>query len=300
MQVPRRTCSRLLAALAAATLIAGGLDVVVRVGSHGNPISPQQALARYRATVAGASEPGMAGRPTARPHRPAQASAPGSGRPSPPTLGRRGPRLPATTSPVRGQPLPLPGVYVYATSGYEQVAVPGSRRDFPRSTAITVQPYSCGVVETWQPFQQHTERTVVCAARVAPVLASYYVSVSFYGQTDTTTVTCRPDAYLYLNGAAVGRTWSYTCSSAKTTARNRARVIGYQTLTVHGQPVRTVHVHVDTVTSGPNGGGSSPADYWFAATNGLLIRNTGAVHGNGTAHYYETYDLQLTDLQPQT
>ena len=293
-------------ALVVNLLTAAGV-VVIRVGARGTPVTPGQALAQFRERQGARPAANPSGRAAGvgggarRPASlgPSQLSRPGIGSSSPAATRATPPPSPGPGSSPAGT-LPPVGVYSYTTSGYEQVAVPGSRRDFPKQTAMTVESSGCGVVQTWQPFQQHTEKTTVCMGAQGPRLFSYYVAVSFYGQNQTQTVFCGADAYLYTWGAASGKRWSYTCQSNQTTAQNHAELIGYQTLVVGGTAVRTAHVHVDTVTSGPNGTGNSPADYWFDTTNAILVRNTGTVSSNGSAHYYEQYDLELDSLKPRT
>lgn len=277
------------------------------VGAKGTPVGVNQALTRFRASLPPVTAAVAPGHPTTT----TAASAPPKGAAAVtapiPTAGGSG-----TAQTLRAQgvgagagpaeTLPAPGVYVYDTSGYEEVSIPGSRRDYPSQTTITVQPAGCGVVETWQPFEQHTERTTLCLSPTGLLMASYFVEVAFYGQTSTTTVVCGADAYVVRDGAKAGQTWSFTCSSAQVKAANEVTFIGLETIDVAGRPILTRHVHIDTSTIGAKGArGNSPADYWFAAGGPeLLVRNTGTVRSDGSVSYTETYDLELRSTEPQT
>ncbi len=212
--------------------------------------------------------------------------------------------VPAAVAPPAPAEAELPelGVYRYATSGHESVSVPGSGRDFPEETAITITDSDCGVLETWQPFEEHEEHNLVCPDGPNTRLAAFESDIVFYGQTDREEFTCDPAASFGSADLQSGQRWSFTCSAETTTAESHATLVGHEQLTVADTVVDSVHVRVDTTLTGHEQGNSTN-DYWFRTSDTLLIKNTGTIHSRssgsfGSTDYTETYDLLLTSLTP--
>lgn len=289
-------------------LLVVSLFGLVLVARRATPVTVSQALTQFRAARhrMGPTRPTPATVRSASVPIPAASPAPSAGLPAGTHLAGPGPvpgPAPESTSSIRPDALPAPGVYTYATTGYEEVSVPGSRRTFPSQTTITVEPAGCGEVEIWQPFAQHTERTTVCPSGGGLRMAEYYFSDSFYGQTATSDSICDQNAYLHFAAVTPGQSWTFTCSSSRTTITNRATVIGREIVGVGGQEVPTIHVHVDSTLSGASDG-TSPSDYWFSVPGDVLVKNTGQVNSKtsgsfGTTSYNEVYSLLLSSMQPQ-
>lgn len=266
--------SRRITAGAVVGLLVVSLLGFLLVARRATPVTVSQALTQFRAARhrMGATRPTPATVRSASAPIPVASPVSSTGLPAGTHLA--GPRpdqrgAPESTSNVPPDALPPLGVYTYATTGYEEVSVPGSRRAFPSQTTITVEPAGCGEVEIWQPFAQHTERTTVCRSGGGLRMAEYYFSDSFYGQTSSSDSICDQNAYLHFATVTPGQSWTFTCSSSNSAITNRATVIGREIVGVGGGEVPTIHVHVDSTLSGASNG-TSPSDYWFSVPGDVL------------------------------
>jgi hypothetical protein len=209
-------------------------------------------------------------------------------------------------SPSAAPVLPTPGVYVYATTGHEQLSTPGSSRSYPAQTTITVTPAGSGCQsDRWDPLEQHWEEYRLCyGPGPASNMESASSYVSFYGIGDTTSMTCAQPAYWRPPTTAAGARWTYTCTSSGTTYASVGTVVGTGSVAVGGQAVPAVHLHVDTTFSGSEQG-DNPEDMWLALSDSLVLRLSGSVQASestgpfGHVGYQEAFDLQLTSLTPQ-
>ncbi|MGN6473316.1 MAG: hypothetical protein ACTHK4_06670 [Mycobacteriales bacterium] len=192
------------------------------------------------------------------------------------------------------------GTFSYATQGYEQTNIPNTKRAYPSTTKITNKLHGCGVLSTWKPVSEHVQKQLVCPSGNDLKIASYQTSISFFGVTSSENFKCSGASYIYRPKVAAGTVWKYRCKSADATASQTARVIGYQTIDVGGNSVRTLHVHVDTKLTG-NSSGTSSQDYWIATSKPVLVKEAGIVKATQqSVHYYETYSLALKSLSPKT
>jgi hypothetical protein len=199
----------------------------------------------------------------------------------------------------------LPGVYRYATSGYEQLSIPGSRRNYPAETTVTVTPAACGIDARWDVLQQHWELGQECYSGPVVTLASYTVDETYYGQTEDDTVHCGPGAYLRPPVTTPGTTWSFSCDSSDSHWAVTASVVGTETVVVGGQPIPALHVHMDTRVSGAEQG-DNPQDSWLAPGDAIPLRMTGTAEATqsggpfGNVTYDEQYSMTLESTTPDT
>jgi hypothetical protein len=287
-----------------AVVIAAAIDAGVgHGGSSSSPsTAPPVATSSPTYSASAAPTPSASATPARRhPH----ASGPGAASPAPggsaPTSAAPAPAPGASSStgPRSAPPAGVIGTFRYSTSGYEQTNIPGTRRDYPATTRITNSHHGCGVVSTWKPDSQHTQRQYVCQSGSAVVLKWYASTISFFGYTGNEKFVCGRGAFVEQAGAPVGHTWSYRCKSADATASQSARIVGYETLQIGGKAVRTVHVHVRTTLSGSDSG-SSTEDYWVATSEPLLVKQTGTVSASQQGvRYDEKYALRLDSLTPK-
>jgi hypothetical protein len=179
--------------------------------------------------------------------------------------------------------LPAPGVYVYATTGGEQLSLPGTRHDYPAETTIIVTHDECGWRERWSPLEERWDERVLCPGG-SP--SHYVVHHEFLGQVDERSFVCADDA----------------CSDGAVTSERTVTVVGRETLVVDDAEVEAEHVRVDEITSGDSVG---PVEsHWWRTDDGLLVRHTTVVEMTsqtvvGEVDYDEEITLELLSLEPR-
>lgn len=252
--------SWLLAGLAVAALALGGF-VAYRALTResAQPASVQGALERFRALPAAA-------------------------RTLPPAL--------------RGR-APAPGVYRYATRGFEVSHVLGTRRHpYPARTTITVSATPAGCLrERWDALATRWDALLACPrADGSWRLVSESEEHEFAGHVDRRTYRCTPGSTHRPARLRTGARWSSRCSIEGTTTTDRVAVLepaaGPRTLLLR---TRT-RVTGDTV-------GSGTTLTWVRADTGLVVRRT-VVNASttetvvGGVEYEERVTLALSSLRP--
>jgi hypothetical protein len=277
----------------------------VRHLDDSKPVPVDVAVDRYRASQP--SAPASAG-PSAAPSATATAAAatatpvPGASATARPgaTGGPSGaPSARPSLPPARGVRTP-PGVYVYATTGYEtaDAGVPQARHDYPRETATTVREVGCGVSVRWDATEDRWDDVTIChAAENVTKVAAYVSYHRFFGQSETRSFTCSGDSYLR-PPSGVGH-WQFDCTAPGALARTVGTVIGVET--VNG--ARALHVHYETALTGTNRG-ENPQDFWLAVDGPYVLRQRSRVDAEvdtpwGTITYHEQYDLVLKSRTPR-
>jgi hypothetical protein len=91
----------------------------------------------------------------------------------------------------------------------------------------------------------------------------------------------------------------------ETTTTGPARIVGTETLSIGGRPVRAVHQRQDLTISGAQDG-TTAQDWWYAESNGLPLRltrdskiNTKSPLG-GTITYTEAGVWEMQGITPRT
>src|SRR4051812_12852579 len=190
--------------------------------NHSTPVTLSQSVEAFRASQA-SSAPSPAETAPVDAVPAAAAATPAS------TVPARGPQLPATTvpppataPPARATPAaapsgpftkPAPGVYAYATTGYEQVSLGGSRHDYPSESFAAVRPQD-GCTWDWEHrvLQEHVDTSRSCSAPNVLSFLGNTTDVSFFGQKEHHTVSCNPPEITVQIGDAVGTKRSFACS----------------------------------------------------------------------------------------
>ncbi|MFQ5558043.1 MAG: hypothetical protein ACE5GB_11120, partial [Acidimicrobiales bacterium] len=96
------------------------------------------------------------------------------------------------TDPAPGD-LPPSGVYVYRTTGGEEVdALGGTRHDYPAETTITVRSGGCGAVHRWHALEERFEEWEVCRRDGTLVMPWFTAFHQFFGTDDRQEFTCDP------------------------------------------------------------------------------------------------------------
>ena len=294
------TGRRLLVAAIVVLAIAQALGVMT-VLRRVDPVSVDDAVARFRHT-AQSSDAAPALRPTAAAAAtPADATSPRAvtAAAAPQAAARIASGAPTASAP-RPATVPPAGVYVYRTSGFEELGIPGSHRAYPDVTTITVTPTPCGADLRWDAFQQRWDRWQTCSPDARVELQQFTTYHEFFNQVDRRDYTCGPDADL--RPAAASTTG--TCRDGAAAVELRATIVGIEKVTVDNDVVDAVHVRLDEKLTGPTAG-TRTSDSWYRSTDGLLLHRTGTtdvVSDTAVGHttYTEHVELLLTSLDPRT
>jgi hypothetical protein len=204
---------------------------------------------------------------------------------------------------VGGRPTLAPGVYVYTTTGFEEIdALGGAHHDYPAETTVTVTAGGCGLKLRWVALKERDTTWERCATPRGEVLRTAFETHRFFGTTEHTNYVCgttleRP------KGDKPGTSWPLLCKADGRIERGRGRVVARETLTVGSTEIATVHVRWTATLSGKTTG-TTERDAWLARSNGLPVRmtmasetTTGSVVGD--VHYRESVELELTSTMPR-
>ena len=284
-------------AIAGNLLGAGGAMYVL---GDATDLTVDEAIRRFRETNAEPTAP-AAGAPTVAP----SASASPSGAPSSKKRAGSGPVATANTSVPAASADLEPGVYVYATEGYEETdALSGQRHNYPSHTTITASRHECGYRFRWQPLEERWDQSDTCRNAKGIVLERFAIYHEFFHRGATEDFALDANAVVLPNDPVAGDDWRWTGKSNDSAIDTLTTVIGFETIDVGGKRVRTVHLRYDTAMSGANQG-TQTQDRWHTLDTGLLIRLVNAVDAKvevpfgGTANYKERYRIDLKSLSPE-
>ncbi len=208
--------------------------------------------------------------------------------------------------PTQATPTPsgaTPGVYVYATEGFEEIdALGGARHDYPATSTITIKAGGCGTLQRWDVLKGRSTIWELCPGKRGDLLRGSYETHRFFGNTEHTDYRCtatlaRPA------GDKPGTTWPIRCRAGDKVETGRGMVVGRETIVVGGTRVPTVHLRQPLTLTGGSPG-TSTEDRWVARADGLPVRivaesetTTGSLIGD--VHYQEHVELRLTSLKPR-
>lgn len=201
--------------------------------------------------------------------------------------------------------LPKSGVYVYGTTGSENLSFAGIARRFPSPSEIIVTDGGGCSTMKWVPLEQHTESLKMCPTadggyRIATMTS--YEKIAGVGTT--TVIHCPAGTYLVPPDPKAGRTWHSTCHEAgNQPVPVSGSVVGPATVTVGGTGVHALHTRLDLHFTGAESG-SNPNDYWVSDTDGLVLRQHESVDLSqgtgplGSVQYRESMAIALRSTEP--
>jgi len=223
-------------------------------------------------------------------------------RPRPPSPRSAG-ASPAARAVVPAGSVVPPGVYVYATSGHEEVSVMGgSRHDYPAQTTMTVTATACGRDVRWDALQQRWDDIAACTSGPGIDVSAFTTHHEFFGVSDQRTYTCPPGTPIRPAATTTGSQTSGRCTAPGASTTLDTTVAGVDNVMVGATVVPAVRVHVVQVLTGATSG-TRTSDIWFALSDGLIVRLLSTVDGRsnsaiGETNYHEQVSLQLTSLAP--
>jgi hypothetical protein len=195
------------------------------------------------------------------------------------------------------------GLYLYATTGYESTdALAGARHDYPAETYLTIQPGGCGTLVRWQPLEQRYEEWDYCPdGRMAG-----WNSFTEWFQIDNTDQWECPEP-VRVQGEP-GESWTIRCTRAETgnaaaaTEVDSYEVVGFETLTVAGEEVQTLHVRATIVGTGGSLS-TGQEDTWYLVGTNLPVRRVVVYESTtdsriGAVEYHEEAEIRLSLLTP--
>ena len=212
---------------------------------------------------------------------------------------------PSTAALADADPLPADGVYLYNTSGSEDVDILGSaHHDYPAQTTITVQRTGCGLLTRWDALRERWDERRSCLVDRRQDMRDVIQHHEFFGTADEHHFTCDPGSFDRPADETPGATWTIRCATDDTVATTTLTLVGVESVDAGGQSVDALHVRSVTSVDGATKG-SQRVDSWLLRTNGLLVRRVSTNHSIsntslGKARYREHYELRLTSLQPRT
>jgi hypothetical protein len=298
---------RLALATAIVAELAAGAGILALRGRE-TPVTVQDALARYRertgtTTVPATTEPAPQTVPSAGAvEGTGPSGGPGSPDPgpAPPPAAPGGPSGPGPSAPT-SEPAP-DGVYVYATSGYEELDVGGARHDYPAESTVTVTAWSCGRRFRWQPLRERWDERDTCPGEGGESLVAFRSHHEFFGRADEREFRCEPGSLAMPASPAPGTTWTSRCRADGVLATTVGRVLGSEPFAIDGSVVEAVHFVLESRLEGGDRG-TARYETW-ATANGVVLRQIAVVDSEargpvGTVRYRERYELRLRSLTPR-
>lgn len=257
---------------AAALLLAGSIAFRVLTREDATPASVAAALGRFRAL-------------------------PAADRALPPALRGRAPE---------------PGVYRYATSGFEVSHVLGTRRHgYPSLTTMTVSATPTGCLRLrWDVLATRWDGLLACRRPDTAAgggggwrLVFQSEEHEFAGHVDRRTYRCTAASTYLPSAVRPGASWSSHCAIPGTTTADSGVVLGPRMLVLDGRRTRTLLLRTTTTVSGDTVGAGTTFT-WVLPRSGLVVRRTFAnasATGTvvGSVRYEERATLALDTARPQ-
>ena len=197
----------------------------------------------------------------------------------------------------------VPGVYAYATTGFEETdALGGARHDYPAETTITVSTRECGRSVVWRPLAERTDERLICPGPKGGEVRRFASAHEFFGQTDQRTLTCPEGSLALPDDPTPGARFSLRCRDERTDAQSEGSVVGNEPVDVGGSVVQARRLKVETKVTGDSQA-TSIVELWLRPSDGLILRQRSQIDGTtsgpgGPIRYTERVDLRLRSIEP--
>jgi len=214
---------------------------------------------------------------------------------------------PATATPSLSPfSAPAEGVYAYATHGYEKISFGGARHDYPSETFATARRRpGCQWEFEHRVAKEHVETRLFCGESGTFFFLQQTIQVTFYGQTNGTTVRCDPPEITAHVGDAPSSQRQFVCHLDNgDQAAETVTYLGPATVPIDGADVAALHVLVEGRMSGKVNG-TSRIELWLHPQTGLTLRSVANVQSSAPAFgtrvdYEEDASYLLEHLAPAT
>lgn len=208
-------------------------------------------------------------------------------------------------APVRPEGVQAPGVYRYATEGFERVGgpLPGRHRFGPTST-VTVDLSGCEVVERWDAIPERWAEWTYCVTGGTWRLRSVTDQHEFFGQVESYSYRCSGRAVPRPARIETGFRWTDRCRARGTVAVARGEVVSIGPIAAGGRRVEAVRLRIRTTLSG-RARGAYTMESWLRRTDGLLLRRaldsrTLVRSSVGNVPARERYAMRIRSLEPDS
>ena len=200
---------------------------------------------------------------------------------------------------------PDPGVYEYATTGYETVSLLGGRHDYPERTYASLHLGSgCGWRMELQVVEEHVDEWRMCSDPWTLVRDWHSRTITWFGITTNGYYDCGEPLVHDRRHLAEGATTSYSECTDDNGSFADVDVTLHERMPVEvgGQAIDAVHVRIVMTSTGTTRG-TTVDEYWMAAGTGMILRMERAVDATsdtqlGTVDYRERATFTLTSLVP--
>ena len=207
----------------------------------------------------------------------------------------------ATSRPILE--LPEPGVYRYATSGWEDVdALSGARHDYPDETTITVTDEGCGVRLRWDALRERRDEWRLCATELGIELQRDAIQYhEFFQQPELEHLDCDRSVVVVPAGEPPTDPVVQSCFLEEDPWIATWSAPEPATRTVAGNEVPVWHVRM-TVTDDDQYWEHTTLD-WFFDDRGLPVAMASTKESSspspiGDVLYRENYELSAVSLTP--
>lgn len=195
------------------------------------------------------------------------------------------------------------GVYRYTTQGSESVQSPISdtTHDYDGVSTIVVSEGRCGGVERWQVLEGRWTEGESCPGPRGYRLTAATEFHEFFGFEQEDSFRCHGIA-MPRPPVKRGVSFSSSCRSGDSSVTNASRVVGFEPVTIAGEPLQAIQIESRSELEGEVTG-TSRREEWRRLSDGLLLRRSASTTtdtglGGGT-HYTEQYTIELLDPKPQ-
>ena len=212
------------------------------------------------------------------------------------------------TAPPSASPFSAPaeGVYAYATHGYERISFGGARHDYPSETFATARRRpGCQWELEHRVAKEHVETRLFCGEPGTFSFLQQTIQVTFYGQTNSSTVRCDPPEITARTGDAPSSQRQFACHLDNgDEVAETVTYLGPATVPIDGAEVAALHVLVEGRMSGQVHG-TSRIELWLHPQTGLTLRSVSHVQSTApafgtTVDYEEDASYLLEHLSPST
>jgi hypothetical protein len=191
-----------------------------------------------------------------------------------------------------------PGLYSYATTGFEEAdALGGGRHDYPPETFLTLRTVGCGTAVRWQALKERWDEDLICDDGTLQGIDSYH---EWFGVTDLHEYRCEEGAHVYPEDGETS--WSFTCSTEVTFETYTYEVVGTEELVIAGEAVPTLHLRIVSEIIGETNGDSEAHEWVLPGTNLVvkkIVRRDNVTDTRiGGVGYHEEFEAVLTSLSP--
>lgn len=209
----------------------------------------------------------------------------------------------ASTVPATAPSLVEPGVYRYATTGWEDIdALNGARHDYPAETAITVTAEGCGVRLRWDALRERRDEWRLCPTEegieLQPDAIQYH---EFFQQPQLEHLDCDRSVVVVPAGDPPAEPVVQSCMLEDDPWVATWTIVGRSTRALDGDDLPVWHVRM--VVDDDDEFWERTTTDWFLDDRGLPVAVTSSKESNspspiGDVRYRESYELSAESLTP--